>query len=420
MRRFLLIALAAALPGLINAGPRPDAAIANPFDEGRLQDKTLRIDYIFTGSDKDCDIAVAELLSAHGWYGRRTNLKEVPLRGNGQLTMTDKATGDTLYRMSFCTLFQEWQATEEATRVRKSFENVFLVPMPAAPAEITVQLYDFHENVAAKLTHPVDPKDILIRPVGGGPQTRMLLHSGDSKEKIDVAILAEGYTEGEMDIFFKDAESTVENLLRHEPFKSMKDRFNIVAVASPSEDSGVSVPREGLWKKTAVDSHFDTFYSDRYLTTLHLFKMHDALAGIPYEHIIILANTDTYGGGGIYNSYTLTTAHHKLFGPVVVHEFGHSFGGLTDEYAYDDQYVEYYYPDIEPWEQNITTKANFESKWKDLYDQGVVGLVEGGGYQTKGVWRPCEDCRMRTNTAEAFCPVCQRAIERIIRFYTEE
>lgn len=419
MRRIFLIVLAA-LPGLINAGPRPDAAIANPFDEGRLQDKTLRIDYIFTGSDKDCDIAVAELLSAHGWYGRRTNLKEVPLRGNGQLTMTDKATGDTLYRMSFCTLFQEWQATEEATRVRKSFENVFLVPMPAAPAEITVQLYDFHENVAAKLTHPVDPKDILIRPVGGKPQTRMLLDCGDSKDKIDIAILAEGYTEGEMDIFFKDAESTVENLLRHEPFKSMKDRFNIVAVASPSEDSGVSVPREGLWKKTAVDSHFDTFYSDRYLTTLHLFKMHDALAGIPYEHIIILANTDTYGGGGIYNSYTLTTAHHKLFGPVVVHEFGHSFGGLADEYAYDDQYVEYYHPDIEPWEQNITTKANFESKWKDLYDQGVVGLVEGGGYQTKGVWRPCEDCRMRTNTAEAFCPVCQRAIERIIRFYTEE
>lgn len=171
MRRFLLIALAAALPGLTNAGPRSDAATANPFDEGRLQDKTLRIDYMFTGSDKDCDIAVAELLSLDGWHGRRTNMKEVPLRGNGQLTMTDKATGDTLYRMSFCTLFQEWQATEEATRVRRSFENVFLVPMPAAPAEITVQLYDFHENVSAKLTHPVDPGDILIRPAGGGPQT---------------------------------------------------------------------------------------------------------------------------------------------------------------------------------------------------------------------------------------------------------
>ena len=207
MRIIFLIALAAVLPGLTNG------ISADSFSDGRLLDKTLRIDYIFTGSDKDCDIAVAELLSAHGWYGRRTNLKEVPLRGNGQLTMTDKATGDTLYRMSFCTLFQEWQATEEATRVRRSFENVFLVPMPAAPAEITVQLYDFYENVAAKLTHPVDPKDILIRPVGGKPQTRMLLDSGDSKDKIDIAILAEGYTEGEMDIFFKDAESTVENLL---------------------------------------------------------------------------------------------------------------------------------------------------------------------------------------------------------------
>ncbi len=413
MKRAFLVVLSMVLAGLtVLAGN-------NTWNGGRLLDKTLRIDYIFSGSDKDCDIAVAELLSLDGWYGRRVNMKEVPLRGNGQLMMTDKATGDTLYRMSFCTLFQEWQATEEATRVRKSFENVFLVPMPAAPAEITVKLFDFHENVSASLTHPVDPADILVRPVGSDPRTRMLLDSGDPKEKIDVAILAEGYTEGEMDIFFKDAENAVENLLRHEPFKSMKDRFNIVAVAAPSADSGVSVPREGLWKRTAVDSHFDTFYSDRYLTTLHLFKMHDALAGVPYEHIIILANTDTYGGGGIYNSYTLTTAHHALFGPVVVHEFGHSFGGLTDEYAYDDQYVEYYYPGIEPWEQNITTKVDFESKWKDLYDQGIVGLVEGGGYQTKGVWRPCEDCRMRTNSAPAFCPVCRRALERIIKFYTE-
>ncbi len=413
MKRAFLVVLSMVLAGLtVLAGN-------NTWNGGRLLDKTLRIDYIFSGSDKDCDIAVAELLSLDGWYGRRVNMKEVPLRGNGQLMMTDKATGDTLYRMSFCTLFQEWQATEEATRVRKSFENVFLVPMPAAPAEITVKLFDFHENVSASLTHPVDPADILVRPVGSDPRTRMLLDSGDPKEKIDVAILAEGYTEGEMDIFFKDAENAVENLLRHEPFKSMKDRFNIVAVAAPSADSGVSVPREGLWKRTAVDSHFDTFYSDRYLTTLHLFKMHDALAGVPYEHIIILANTDTYGGGGIYNSYTLTTTHHALFGPVVVHEFGHSFGGLTDEYAYDDQYVEYYYPGIEPWEQNITTKVDFESKWKDLYDQGIVGLVEGGGYQTKGVWRPCEDCRMRTNSAPAFCPVCRRALERIIKFYTE-
>ena len=391
---------------------------AQNFYEDHFQENTLRVDYIFSGTDKTCDIALGELKRLDGWAGRRVNMTEVPLRGNGQLLMTDAASGDTLYRMSFCTLFQEWQATEEATRVRRSFENVFLLPMPAKPANIEVKLFDFHENVAGRMTHTVDPADILIRPVNVETPYRELLYSGDSKEKIDVAIMAEGYTESEMDVFYRDAQATVDALLSHEPFASMKDRFNIVAVASASQDSGVSVPREGKWCRTAVDSHFDTFYSDRYLTTLHLSQMHDALSGIPYEHIIILANTDTYGGGGIYNSYTLTTAHHSAFAPVVVHEFGHSFGGLTDEYAYDDQYVEYYYPDIEPWEQNITTMADFSKKWKDLYEQGVVGLVEGGGYQTKGVWRPQENCRMRTNAAEAFCPVCQRALRNIIDFYT--
>jgi hypothetical protein len=179
---------------------------------------------------------------------------------------------------------------------------------------------------------------------------------------------------------------------------------------------------------------------DRYLTTLRLKNMHDKLCGVPYEHIVILANTDTYGGGGIFNSYTLTTAHHKAFEPVVVHEFGHSFAGLADEYYYDDQFVEYYYPDCEPWEQNITTMFDFASKWNDMLPRTIaippdvpqteiwnedgngipllVGLYEGAGYQSKGVYRPYPDCRMKTNSPKAFCPVCQRAIARIIEFYT--
>lgn len=212
----------------------------------------------------------------------------------------------------------------------------------------------------------------------------------------------------------------VESILAHEPFGSMKDCFNFIAVALPSEDSGVSVPQKGEWKSSPLSSHFNTFYMDRYLTTLHLKDMHDALAGIPYEHIIVLANTDYYGGGGIYNSYTLTTAHHQMFRPVVVHEFGHSFGALADEYYYDDMYSEWYFPDVEPWEKNLTTKVDFESKWKDMLLTGVPGvdLLEGGGYSSKGVWRPAEDCRMHTNSCGAFCPVCQRAILDMIRFYT--
>ena len=384
------------------------------------QDQTLRVDYMFSGTDKSVEISLDELSRYDGWAGRRTNLTEVPVRGNGQICMTDVQTGDTLYRMSFSTLFQEWQTTEEATKVRKSFENVFLLPMPTTKAKVNVHLYDFFGNIVASLNHIVDPSDILIRHLNPqAPDHRYLLQSGTPEEKIDVAIVAEGYTAEEMDMFYADAQTAMEAILKHEPFGQYKDRFNFVAVALESQDSGVSVPGEGEWKDTALKAHFNTFYMDRYLTTLRLKNMHDKLCGVPYEHIVILTNTDTYGGGGIYNSYTLTTAHHPAFKPVVVHEFGHSFAGLADEYYYDDQYVEYYYPGTEPWEQNITTLADFESKWKDMLEAGEAELHEGAGYQSKGVYRPAKDCRMHTNRPDSFCPVCQRAIARIIEFYTD-
>ena len=397
------------------------------------QDRTLRVDYIFSGTDKSQEISLDEMSVFDGWAGRRVNLDEAPLRGNGQISLTDAQTGDVLYRQSFSTLFQEWQTTEEATRVRKSFENVFLLPMPSASAVVKVELYDFRGNVSSSLSHVVDPSDILIRCLDPKPAPhKYLLKSGNVEDCIDVAIVAEGYTVEEADKFYAQAQVAMEAILAHEPFAQYKDRFNFVAVALPSEDSGVSVPGEGLWKKTALGAHFNTFYMDRYLTTLRLRQMHDRLCGVPYEHIVILANTDTYGGGGIFNSYTLTTAGHPSFKPVVVHEFGHSFAGLADEYYYDDQFVEYYYPDCEPWEQNISTLYDFESKWSDMLPEGtviptapvegnsVVGVYEGAGYQSKGVYRPFPDCRMKTNAAESFCPVCQRAIARIIEFYTVE
>ena len=397
------------------------------------QDRTLRVDYIFSGTDKSQEISLDEMSVFDGWAGRRVNLDEAPLRGNGQISLTDAQTGDVLYRQSFSTLFQEWQTTEEATRVRKSFENVFLLPMPSASAVVKVELYDFRGNVSSSLSHVVDPSDILIRRLDPKPAPhKYLLKSGNVEDCIDVAIVAEGYTVEEADKFYAQAQVAMEAILAHEPFAQYKDRFNFVAVALPSEDSGVSVPGEGLWKKTALGAHFNTFYMDRYLTTLRLRQMHDRLCGVPYEHIVILANTDTYGGGGIFNSYTLTTAGHPSFKPVVVHEFGHSFAGLADEYYYDDQFVEYYYPDCEPWEQNISTLYDFESKWNDMLPEGtviptapvegnsVVGVYEGAGYQSKGVYRPFPDCRMKTNAAESFCPVCQRAIARIIEFYTVE
>ena len=409
------------------------------------QSHTLRVDYIFSGTDKAQEISLDEMSCFDGWAGRRVNLDEAPVKGNGQISLVDSDSGKTLYCQSFSTLFQEWQTTEEATRVRKAFENVFLLPMPSRPAVVKVELYDFRGGVSASLSHSVDPEDILIRHLNPEPAPhKYLLKSGMVEDCIDVAIVAEGYASEESEKFYADAMAAMDAILAHDPFGAYKDRFNFVAVALPSEDSGVSVPGEGEWKKTALGSHFNTFYMDRYLTTLRLRQMHDKLCGIPYEHIVILANTETYGGGGIFNSYTLTTAGHPAFKPVVVHEFGHSFAGLADEYYYDDQFVEYYYPDCEPWEQNITTLYDFGSKWNDMlprvigiptepvesniwdqFQEGVsmesmIGVYEGAGYQSKGVYRPFPDCRMKTNAAESFCPVCQRAIARIIEFYTVE
>lgn len=398
-------------------------------------DKSLRIDYIFNGNAAKQEICLDGLSSLPSWAGRKHHLSELPLQGNGQIILRDVASGSVIYKTSFSSLFQEWLETDEAKNVTKGFENTFLVPYPLHPTEVEITLLDPRRNVRTSMKHVVDPDDILIHQKGTTHITphKYLLQSGGTDKCIDVAILAEGYTPAEMEVFYKDAAIACESLFSHEPFKSMKSRFNMVAVASSSEDSGVSIPRLGEWKQTALGSHFSTFYSDRYLTTSRVKAIHDALAGIPYEHIIILANTNEYGGGGIYNSYTLTTAHHPKFRPVVVHEFGHSFGGLADEYFYDNDVMTDTYPlDIEPWEQNISTKVNFTSKWEDMLvketpiptptnesEKYPVGVFEGGGYSAKNIYRPADDCRMRTNEYPTFCPVCQRSIQRVIGFYTE-
>lgn len=398
-------------------------------------DKTLRVDYIFNGNASGQAICLDGLSALPTWAGRKHHLAELPLQGNGQIVMRNAASGNTIYTTSFSSLFQEWLETDEARNVTKGFENTFLLPYPLQPVEIEITLLDPRRNVRASMKHIVHPNDVLIEQKGNSHITphKYLLHNDSPEKCIDVAILAEGYTLQEIQTFYEDADIACKSIFDHEPFKSMKKRFNVVAVASPSTDSGVSVPRLNEWKHTAFGSHFSTFYSDRYLTTSRVKAIHDALAGIPYEHIIILANTEEYGGGGIYNSYTLTTAHHPMFRPVVVHEFGHSFGGLADEYFYDNDVMTDTYPlDIEPWEQNISTQVDFAAKWKDMLSENTpvptpaevsenypTGVYEGGGYSAKGIFRPAENCRMRTNEYPAFCPVCQRALRRIIEFYTE-
>ena len=394
-------------------------ATAQRFED-YFEDRTLRLDYIFAGDNTHQQIYVDELVSLPRWYGRKQRLAELPLRGNGQITVTSKADGMVIYRHSFSSLFQEWLSTAEAKRTRKSFENVFLVPFPKAPVDVKIELFDYHDRVTSSLSHTIDPKDILIRKAGQHQITpfETLQQATDTTRCIHVAYVAEGYTAEEMDVFLNDCKIAMEALFKHEPFKKNQNRFNMVAVMPASQESGTSYPSKDVWKNTALSSHFDTFYSDRYLTTLHLKKLHDVLAGTPYEHIIVLVNTNHYGGGGIYNSYNLTYTHGPYFRPVVVHEFGHSFGGLGDEYPYGDD-DPMYFADTEPWEPNLTTKHDFNGKWENLIKEKNAGFIEGGGYLSKGIWRGYENCRMRTNEEPEFCLVCQQALQRLIDFYTK-
>lgn len=423
-RIWLMAVFMAVCTTAANAADNYDAVFA---------DSTLRVDYILGGNPARPGISFYGMSKSAGWSGRQHDLSRLPLKGNGRLTITDAVNSDTVFVTSFSTLYNEWLTLGDT--VPTAFEHTVLAPLPKKAANIELTINDGRGQPLACHRTIYDPAQKNVRRRKPSPYTYNVLHDGAyTGTRINVAILPEGFTAGEMERFDSLARVTVANILKHKPFAEYADRFTFRAVHVPSADSGVSVPRLADWRETAFGSHFSTFDSDRYLTSPKVFAIHDALSGIPAEHIIILANVDEYGGGGIYNSYTLTTTGHKDFGPVVVHEFGHSMGGLADEYFYDQDVMTDTYPqDIEPWEQNITTLVDFTGKWGDILPEGTpvptpeseaskypAGVYEGGGYSSRGIYRPAVDCRMRTNTAAGFCPGCVLALRRLIEFLTEE
>ena len=256
-----------------------------------FRDSTLRLDYILSGNSEKTEITPDEHHLLSGWAGRRYHLDSLALRGNAQLYVHDEASGKLIYAFSFNPLYLEWRQTPLSKTERRTYEEVLRIPYPKAPVRVKLVLCDAEQRPLAEQTQRIDPADILIRDHTGKPALphKYLVHSGDSKDCIDLAILAEGYKASEMDTFLKDAEAATEALFSYEPFKSHRQHFNVVAVFSTSEESGVAVPREKRWPRTAFSSHFDTFYSDRYLTTRQVKAINNALIGIPHEHLSILA-----------------------------------------------------------------------------------------------------------------------------------
>ena len=406
----------------------------NKYFDGRA----LRVDYTFAGDSARQEIFVSEYVSLAKWCGRRVNLDSLLLEGTGDITMRSLEDGKKIYCQSFSTHFQDWTGTPQALTLKCAYEHVVLMPMPRNKVEIEIRLFDFKQRPTTVFRHQFDPKDILVRDLSTakGPETKYLIQSGTPEECIDLAILAEGYTKEELPLFYQDAQRMADELFKYEPFRSNKHRFNVIAVGAESAQSGVSEPAKGIWKQTACGTFFDFLYMKRLIGVVNLRKTNDLLATVPYEHIVVLANSSEYGGCGVYNSYDITPAHHAGTLPVFVHEFGHSFGGLGDEYFYDEMYTQYYYPDVEPWHENLTTLCHFERKWADMLPKGAaiptppnpdqdkndcttIGVFEGGGNQSKGVYRPAYNCRMRTNNVPDYCPICRRALQRMIDYHLQ-
>ena len=256
---------------------------AQAFDEC-FADSTLRLDYVFAGDNKRQHIYLEQTYVTPCWAGRKARLTDTPLRGNGQIVVKDHATGRQLFVHTFSTLFQEWLATEEATRVSKAFQTSYQVPFPRKTVDVTVTLTDFHNKVVCELTHTVDPTDILIRPLGPNGIPTHYVWQGTPQlnitDCIDLAIVAEGYTREQMGKFYADCQRVVDALFAHEPFTSLKSRFNVVAVAPVSHDSGPSIPHDSHWSRTPTATHYDTFYSNRYLMTEHIHRLYDLPAGV--------------------------------------------------------------------------------------------------------------------------------------------
>lgn len=396
--------------------------------------QALRIDLAFAGEYKETNVYLDNLTVEPYWSGSpNSNIDKLDF-GVYRISVADKESGVEIYSNGFCSLFQEWQTTAEAKQLKRYFEQVVRVPMPSKPVHLSLTQRMFDGSVVEIFSLDIDPASMFIskeKPTAF--PVSQIVNGGDHRHCLDIAFIAEGYTANQMDKFRADVKSMADYLFTQAPFNRYASKINVWAIESPSEGEGADNPGTGYWNRTPVGSSLYTFGIDRYLTTTRHKQVMDVAANAPADVVYVLVNTPVYGGGGIYNHYNVSTSDHPLSKLVFIHELGHGLAGLGDEY-FDSSvaYEGYYNLSVEPWEPNLTTMVNFAAKWKDMIPanipvptppsaeyQSVVGVFEGGGYVSKGVYRPAYDCRMRTNNAQGFCPVCQRAIERVIETYVK-
>lgn len=491
MRKFVVLVIVILTGGAIlisceasgpvrNKNDRPNGKqLATPF-ERTFTGKTLRLDYMHSGDATSEKFSVEAVRLEGAWPGSRTQLADPTGLGKYRFRVHDAETRGLLYSRGFASIYGEWETTAEARERWRSFHESLRFPEPRRPVRLIIDKRNDAGEFRQVFATDCNPKSRFVDrgTTTGDYRVWPVVESGRPAEKVDLLFLGDGYTRDQMSKWHKDARRLAEDLLASEPYRSRRDDFNIWAIDVPSDRPGVTNPRSGFWNRTPLGLSYNSLDSDRYMLSERNREIRDIAALAPYDAMILIANSRKYGGGGIFNLYSTAAADSAVADYLIVHEFGHAFAALGDEYYTSPvSYEDLTPPGVEPWEPNLTALLDPDAlKWKDLvhpdtplatpWDQtsydtlareyqarrkelrdagapeesleqlfqelketttpmlrdepyfGKVGAFEGGGYMAKGLYRPEVDCVMFTRNTNEYCRVCRRAVNRIIDLYT--
>ncbi|GAB4332984.1 MAG: hypothetical protein Kow0037_11020 [Calditrichia bacterium] len=486
MRRKTLLLILMLLPIILPA---------QNFDH-YFQDQTLRIDYFHIGDAKSEIVTIDQMYVQGIWAGNPDQLIDQFDNGRYYVKVYDRDSGKLIFSRGFDSYFGEYQTSAPALKgIQRTFHESALVPYPRKPVIFVLEHRNRQNELLPFFETIINPDTVAIIKEQLDPNVKVLKtqYSGDPHKKVDVVYIAEGYTAEEYSKFEKDLKKFTEVFFSLEPYKSRRSDFNIYGVFKASAESGVDEPTHGHFKNTAVDATFNSMGSPRYLLTENNRAWRDIAAHVPYDAVFIMVNSKRYGGGGIYNFFCTFTSDNQWQNYVMLHEFGHHFSGLADEYyTSSTAYNDFYPRGVEPREPNITALTDPANlKWKELLSPGIevptpwekaefdrldmeyqtkrgdlnekiarlnregaapeeiqkteiaseelsrthaermdnflqnsryagkVGVFEGAGYSSEGLYRPMLDCIMFSKGQKPFCKVCEAAINRVIDHYTK-
>ncbi|MFB0566129.1 MAG: M64 family metallopeptidase [Candidatus Aminicenantaceae bacterium] len=339
-------------------------------------DKTLRVDYYHTGDAKEEFIAIDQVYQQGIWAGSKRNLIDNFNNGRYYIKIYDLSSGKLIYSKGFDSYFSEYKTTGSALKgIKRTYHESALIPFPRAKIKFTLEVRNRKNLLQPLFSQEVDPNGIstIKEPLEKGVKVFELVKNGDPHEMVDIAFIAEGYTLDEEEKLRADLERFTKIFFNQEPYKTYRENFNFYGVFKPSDESGCDEPTHGSFKNTTLNATFNSLGSERYLLTEDNKTLRDVAAHVPYDTLFIMVNHKRYGGGGIYNLFCTLTVDNQWHEYLFVHEFGHSFAGLGDEYYTSSvAYNEFYPRGVEPAEPNITALLDPKNvKWKKFVTTGI-------------------------------------------------